>query len=64
MVSINSVRARVRVHSKTAFPEKLMLLFTFTFCSNVRMMISNRIAANFTDRIEYIDLTWYLLIVK
>ena len=63
MVSINSVRARVRVRSTTSFAEKLMILFTFTFCANVRMMISNRIPVSFAGRIEYIGLIWYLLIV-
>ena len=63
MVSINIIRARVRVRSKTAFAEKLMILFTFTFWANVRMMISNWIAVTFGVCIEYIYLRWYLLIV-
>ena len=54
MVSINSVRARGRVRSKTAFAENLMILFTFTFCANGRMMISNRIHVSFGVRIPYI----------
>ena len=56
MVSINSVRARVRVRSKTAFAEKLMILFTFTFCGIVRMVISNRIAVSFGVGVPYIHL--------
>ena len=54
MISNKRVLARVRVCSKTAFAEKLMILFTFTFCDNVRMMISNRIAVSFGVRIPYI----------
>ena len=61
-ISINRVWARVRVPSKRAFPNKWMLLFTFTFCANERMMISIRIAASFCVRIPCIHLRWYLLI--
>ena len=56
MVSINRVRGRVRVRSKTAFAEKLMILFTFTFYANVRMVISNRIAVSFGVGVPYIYL--------
>ena len=54
MISNNRVLARVRVCSKTDFAKKLMKPFIFTFCANVRVMVSNSIAARFGVKIAYL----------